>query len=93
MKCCGGLVLKCRLLSRVFQIRNPIRQKIHRVLSLLNDKSYVGVKLPLTGEVRKLGEGLPPQMCSSSPDHGPNCLILSQNALELLQNWTLKQLN
>ncbi|GBM26001.1 hypothetical protein AVEN_78913-1 [Araneus ventricosus] len=40
-----------------FQVRNPIPQKIRRVWSLLHVKSYVGVKRPPAGVVRKLGEG------------------------------------
>ncbi|GBM62291.1 hypothetical protein AVEN_113329-1 [Araneus ventricosus] len=62
------LVVKSRLWGRRFQIRNPIPLKIRRVWGLLHAKSYVVVKRPPVGVVRKFGERVAAQVSSSSSD-------------------------
>ncbi|GBM26307.1 hypothetical protein AVEN_66538-1 [Araneus ventricosus] len=70
---CCGLVSGCRPQRR--RVRNPIPLKIRRVLGLLHVKTYVKVKRPSAGVVRKFGEGVSAQVSSSSSDRKDETLI------------------
>ncbi|GBL97477.1 hypothetical protein AVEN_162939-1 [Araneus ventricosus] len=61
-------------------VQNPIPQKIRRVWGLLHAKSYVVAKRPPVGVARKLGEGVPAQVSSSSSDHGSKLRVPSLNS-------------
>ncbi|GBM80282.1 hypothetical protein AVEN_114741-1 [Araneus ventricosus] len=69
------------------QVRNPIPLKIRRVSGLLQAKSYLGVKRPPSGVVRKLVEGVPAQVSSSSSDRGSKLRGPSQNSSRAASKW------
>ncbi|GBM01786.1 hypothetical protein AVEN_205453-1 [Araneus ventricosus] len=61
---CGGLVVRSRARGRKVP-GSPIPLKIRRIWGLLHAKSYAAaIRLP-AGAVRKVGEGVSPQMSSS----------------------------
>ncbi|GBN94757.1 hypothetical protein AVEN_92672-1 [Araneus ventricosus] len=62
------------------QVRNPIPPKFHRALGLLHAKSYAATKRPPVGVARKLEEGAPSQVSSSSSDRRSKLLGPSLNS-------------
>ncbi|GBL81699.1 hypothetical protein AVEN_93477-1 [Araneus ventricosus] len=89
MKGSGDLVVGFRFKAGLFQVRNPIPLKTHRVWGLLYVKSYLVAKRPPAGVMRKAGEVI---QLRRRPRH----LIAVQNykvrpkiAFMLLRNGTL----
>ncbi|GBL84137.1 hypothetical protein AVEN_118553-1 [Araneus ventricosus] len=66
----GGLVVRSWPWAGGLQVQNPITVKILRVLGLLHAKSYLGVKSPSVGVMRKFGEVGGCRASSSSPERG-----------------------
>ncbi|GBM60854.1 hypothetical protein AVEN_179009-1 [Araneus ventricosus] len=66
----GDLVARSRSRDRRVAGSKPDSTEVRRVWGLLHVKSYVVVKCPPAGVVRKFGEGVSAQVSSSSSDRG-----------------------
>ncbi|GBO26261.1 hypothetical protein AVEN_11754-1 [Araneus ventricosus] len=76
----GGLVVRSRLWGRRAPGPNPDFTEDPPYMGLLHAKSYVVAKRPPLGVARKLAEGVPTQVSSSSSDRGSKLRGPSQNS-------------